>query len=168
MDEKITEAKLVFFTNISHEFRTPLTLIHGAIEHLQKADGIPADEQSQLKVLKRNSDRLMRLIDQLLEFRRMQNKVMTVRVEPIEVIGLLRELGESFRQTAESKNLQYRFVCSQDAQQAWVDRSNLDKVFYNLLSNAIKYTPEGGEVSMECIIFRNDEPRRSSPCTACR
>ena len=160
MDEKITEAKLVFFTNISHEFRTPLTLIHGTIEHLQKADGIPADEQSQLKVLKRNSDRLMRLIDQLLEFRRMQNKVMTVRVEPIEVIGLLRELGESFRQTAESKNLQYRFVCSQDAQQAWVDRSNLDKVFYNLLSNAIKYTPDGGEVSMECIIFRNDKGNR--------
>ena len=160
MDEKITEAKLVFFTNISHEFRTPLTLIHGAIEHLQKADGIPADEQSQLKVLKRNSDRLMRLIDQLLEFRRMQNKVMTVRVEPIEVIGLLRELGESFRQTAESKKLQYSFTSSQDAQQAWIDRSNLDKVFYNLLSNAIKYTPEGGQISMECIVFRNEDGNR--------
>ena len=160
MDERLNEAKLVFFTNISHEFRTPLTLIHGAIEHLQKAEGIPAGEQSQLKVLKRNSDRLMRLIDQLLEFRRMQNKVMTVRVEPIEVIGLLRELGESFRQTAESKHLQYSFVCSQDAQQAWVDRSNLDKVFYNLLSNAIKYTPEGGQISMECIIFRDEEGNR--------
>lgn len=160
MEEKITEAKLVFFTNISHEFRTPLTLIHGAIEHLQNADNIPADEQPQLKVLKRNSDRLMRLIDQLLEFRRMQNKVMTVRVEPIEVIGLLRELGESFRQTAESKKLQYSFMSSQDAQQAWVDRSNLDKVFYNLLSNAIKYTPEGGQISMECIVFRNEDGNR--------
>lgn len=160
MEEKINEAKLVFFTNISHEFRTPLTLIHGAIEHLQNTEAIPATEQQQLKVLKRNSDRLMRLIDQLLEFRRMQNKVMAVRVEPIEVIGLLRELGESFRETAESKNLQYTFVCSQDAQQAWVDRSNLDKVFYNLLSNAIKYTPEGGEICLECIVYRNEEGNR--------
>lgn len=160
MDEQINEAKLVFFTNISHEFRTPLTLIHGAIEHILHTDDVPETIQNQITILRRNSDRLLRLIDQLLEFRRMQNKVMAVRVEPVEVIGLLRELGESFRPQAESKRLEYRFVASQDSQQAWVDRGNLDKVFYNLLSNAIKYTPDGGKVMMECIVYRDDSGNR--------
>ena len=92
MQEQLNEAKLVFFTNVSHEFRTPLTLIRGALERIRESRQLPDALEQPMTLLEHNSDRLMHLINQLLEFRRMENNVMSLRLEKMDIMGLLREL----------------------------------------------------------------------------
>lgn len=159
LTEKLNEAKLVFFTNVSHEFRTPLTLIRGAIDRISNMEGLPQQLNPQIKMLERNSDRLMRLINQLLEFRRMQNKVMSLRLEKLDIVLQLRELFASFKDLAESKNIHFAFQSDTDALMAYVDRSNLDKVLYNLLSNAIKYTPDGGSITLSVKTYQDPQEK---------
>ena len=149
LQEQLNEAKLVFFTNVSHEFRTPLTLIRGALERIRKCKQLPDTLEQPVALLERNADRLMHLINQLLEFRRMENNVMSLRLEKMDIVGLLRELFESFHDVAEQKHLGYRMTTQQNALVGYFDQSCIDKVVYNLLSNAIKYTPEGGHVGLE-------------------
>ena len=149
LQEQLNEAKLVFFTNVSHEFRTPLTLMRGALERIRKAGRLPEALEQPVTLMEHNSDRLMHLINQLLEFRRMENNVMSLRLEKMDIIGLLRELFDSFHDVAEQKHLDYRMTTPQQALWGYFDRSCIDKVIYNLLSNAIKYTPEGGKILLE-------------------
>ena len=149
MQEQLNEAKLVFFTNVSHEFRTPLTLIRGALERIRESRQLPDALEQPMTLLEHNSDRLMHLINQLLEFRRMENNVMSLRLEKMDIMGLLRELFDSFHDVAEQKHLDYRITTQPDALMGYFDRSCIDKVIYNLLSNAIKYTPEGGHILLE-------------------
>ena len=101
MQEQLNEAKLVFFTNVSHEFRTPLTLIRGALERIRESRQLPDALEQPMTLLEHNSDRLMHLINQLLEFRRMENNVMSLRLEKMDIMGLLRELFNSFHDVAE-------------------------------------------------------------------
>ena len=159
LTEQLNEAKLVFFTNVSHEFRTPLTLIRGAIDRISHTENLPAQLAPQVKMLQRNSDRLMRLINQLLEFRRMQNKVMSLRLEKLDVVLQLRELFSSFKDLAESKDIRFTFESDKDALTAYIDRSNVDKVLYNLLSNAIKYTPDGGEIRLSVKVYGDPQEK---------
>ncbi len=149
LQEQLNEAKLVFFTNVSHEFRTPLTLMRGALERIRRAGHLPEALEQPVTLMEHNSDRLMHLINQLLEFRRMENNVMSLRLEKMDIIGLLRELFDSFHDVAEQKHLDYRMTTTQQALWGYFDRSCVDKVVYNLLSNAIKYTPEGGWILLE-------------------
>ncbi len=149
LQEQLNEAKLVFFTNVSHEFRTPLTLMRGALERIRKGKPLPEALEQPVTLMERNSDRLMHLINQLLEFRRMENNVMSLRLEKLDIIGLLRELFDSFHDVAAQKHLDYRMTTQLHSLQGYFDRSCIDKVFYNLLSNSIKYTPEGGTIELE-------------------
>ncbi len=149
LQEQLSEAKLVFFTNVSHEFRTPLTLMRGALERIRKVKSLPEALEQPVTMMERNSDRLMHLVNQLLEFRRMENNVMSLRLEKMDVIGLLRELFDSFHDVAEQKHLNYQMITELYSLQGYFDRSCIDKVVYNLLSNSIKYTPEGGMVRFE-------------------
>lgn len=149
LQEKINEAKLVFFTNVSHEFRTPLTLIRGALERIRKSKELPDALEQPMTLMEHNSDRLMHLINQLLEFRRMENNVMSLRLEKMDIMGLLRELFNSFHDVAEQKHINYQMISQQNVLLGYFDRSCIDKVIYNLLSNSIKYTPEGGNVWLE-------------------
>ncbi len=149
LQEQLNEAKLAFFTNVSHEFRTPLTLMRGALERIRKSKQLPDALEQPMTLMERNSDRLMHLINQLLEFRRMENNVMSLRLEKMDIIGLLRELFDSFHDVAEQKHINYRMITQQNYLQGYFDRSCVDKVVYNLLSNSIKYTPEGGNIVFE-------------------
>ena len=151
MQEQLNEAKLVFFTNVSHEFRTPLTLMRGAMERIRRSHKLPEALEEPMKLLENNSDRLMHLINQLLEFRRMENNVMSLRLEKMDIMGLLRELFYSFHDVAEQKHLGYKIITQPEVLQGYFDRSCIDKVIYNLLSNAFKYTPEGGHVQLEVL-----------------
>ena len=101
MEQQLTKHKLRFFTNISHEFRTPLTLIQGAVENLNEMEDLPQGISKQLKVLNRNSLNLRRLIDQLLEFRKIQNDVMRLDLEETDVIAFTRDIYSSFQELAE-------------------------------------------------------------------
>ena len=146
MEEQLTEYKLVFFTNISHEFRTPLTLIQAALEKMHRVGKIPKEMAYSVKVMDKSTQRMLRLINQLLEFRKMQNNKLALSLEETDVIAFLYEIYLSFKDAAESKKMDFRFIPSAASYKMFIDKGNLDKVIYNLLSNAFKYTPSGGKV----------------------
>lgn len=149
IERELTEYKLKFFTNISHEFRTPLTIIRGAMDRIRDVgDSVPGNMKQPLSNMGRSVDRMMRLVNQLMEFRRMQSGKLTLKVEETEVVEFIRNIGMSFLDVAERKNISYTFLPKTKTHNAMVDRSHLDKIVYNLLSNAFKYTPSGGNVKM--------------------
>ena len=151
VEKQLTEYKLEFFTNISHEFRTPLTLIQGALNKLINIENPPKEMQRPLKTMDKSTQRMLRLINQLLEFRKMQKNKLALSLEETDVIAFLYEIFLSFKDTSESKNIDFSFEPSQPAYKMFIDKGNLDKVTYNLLSNAFKYTPSNGK-----IIFKID------------
>ena len=152
VEKQLTEYKLVFFTNISHEFRTPLTLIQGALEKIQRVADIPRDLIHPLKTMDRSTQRMLRLINQLLEFRKMQNNKLALSLEETDVIAFLYEIFLSFGDVAEQKNMNFRFIPSIPSYKMFLDKGNLDKVTYNLLSNAFKYTPSNGTIILSVTV----------------
>lgn len=146
VEKQLTEYKLVFFTNISHEFRTPLTLIQGALEKIQRVTDIPRDLVHPLKTMDKSTQRMLRLINQLLEFRKMQNNKLALSLEETDVVAFLYEIFLSFGDVAEQKNMNFRFLPSVPDYKMFIDKGNLDKITYNLLSNAFKYTPSNGMI----------------------
>ena len=146
VEKQLTEYKLVFFTNISHEFRTPLTLIQGALEKMYRTDDIPQALLHPLKVMDKSTQRMLRLINQLLEFRKMQNNKLALSLQETDVVAFLYEIYLNFSDVAEQKNMDFRFLPSVPSYKMFIDKGNLDKVVYNLLSNAFKYTPSGGTI----------------------
>lgn len=143
----LDEAKSRFFANISHEFRTPLTLIMGPVSGLLLQDR-PPEEQQQLGFIRRNAQRLLQLVNQLLDLSKLEAGSMSVRPEPVELIRFSRQAFLSFSSLAESRNIQLAFEAS--AAEIWMvfDPDHLEKILSNLLSNAIKYTPENGRVRL--------------------
>lgn len=157
VEEQLTDYKLEFFTNISHEFRTPLTLIQISLEKLHDKlsslkDSYPgvsfAGLNMPLVTLDKNSQRMSRLIDELLTFRKIEKNKLLLYSEPTEVIGFLKDIYENFKDEAFSKHLSFKFKTDCNEFFMNVDRSALDKIVNNLISNAIKYTREGGEVDL--------------------
>lgn len=157
VEEQLTEYKLVFFTNISHEFRTPLTLIQAALEKMHRVGKVPKEMLYSVKMMDKSTQRMLRLINQLLEFRKMQNNKLALSLEETDVIAFLYEIYLSFKDVAESKKMDFRFIPSVTSYKMFIDKGNLDKVAYNLLSNAFKYTPSGGKVD---FAIRVDEANR--------
>ncbi|MCD8185969.1 MAG: ATP-binding protein, partial [Rikenellaceae bacterium] len=150
MEKKLTEYKLRFFTNISHEFRTPLTLISGVTENLMVVqDRLPAEAQHQLRLLERNTRQMRRLIDQLLEFRKIQNTTLALNLEKVDLEKFVWEIYTAFRETAKQKTIDYRFSCQLTEQQVYVDREKLEKILFNLLSNAFKFTSNEGTIEID-------------------
>ncbi|NDV64194.1 hybrid sensor histidine kinase/response regulator transcription factor [Bacteroides sp. 224] len=157
VEKQLTEYKLVFFTNISHEFRTPLTLIQGAIDRIRRIDSsIPKEFSYPLQTMEKSTRRMLRLIDQLLEFRKMQNNKLALSLEKTDVVAMLYEIFLSFEDMAESKNMDFQFIPSVTSHKMYIDKGKLDKMTYNLLSNAFKYTPQGGKI---CLYVQIDEDR---------
>lgn len=152
LEKELTNHKLRFFTNISHEFRTPLTLIRGAIENLNEQTGIPPESIKQINTLGRNSAILTRLIDQLLEFRKIQNNVLRLDLEEINIIDFSKDIYISFQEAARKKKIEYLFVSDTEFFNMLIDRRKLDKILYNLLSNAFKFTPVGGKIELAILI----------------
>lgn len=148
IEKELTNHKLRFFTNISHEFRTPLTLIRGTVENLNSLNDTPEPIRQQLNVLDRNSTILTRLIDQLLEFRKLQNNVLTLDLEEKDIVEFSKEIFNNFQIAAAQKNIRYTFYCEENQFKMFIDSRKVDKIIYNLLSNAFKYTPRGGEIEL--------------------
>jgi signal transduction histidine kinase/ligand-binding sensor domain-containing protein/AraC-like DNA-binding protein len=152
VEKRLTEYKLVFFTNISHEFRTPLTLIQGALDRIRRIEELPKEFAYPLQTMEKSTKRMLRLIDQLLEFRKMQNNKLALSLEKTDVVAMLYEIFLSFGDMADSKNMDFVFVPSVTSYKMYIDKGKLDKMTYNLLSNAFKYTPQGGRICLYVTI----------------
>jgi PAS domain S-box-containing protein len=142
---ELDRAKTTFFSNISHEFRTPLTLIMGPVEELGRRLG-PADEaaRAELDVIRRNGLRLGKLVNALLDFSRIEAGRMRAHYEPVDLSAFTAELGSVFRSAIERAGLRYEVDCRALSAPVYVDREMWEKVVLNLLSNALKFTFEGG------------------------
>ena len=149
--EELQRMKLQFFTNISHEFRTPLTLINGPIEFLAKNNDTLGKNQrrEQYHLVLKNTKTLTRLINQLLEFRKIERGDGVLEVIQDDIIKYVKSRVQAFQFMAESKSIQYSFESSIDAQITWFSTDALDKILANLLSNAFKFTPQNGSVQVK-------------------
>jgi signal transduction histidine kinase/DNA-binding response OmpR family regulator len=142
------QAKLKFFTNISHEFRTPLTLILGPIKKLIKEDTVSESKVSLYKIIQRNTYQLYNLINQLLDIRKLDAGNVILKITRDDIVACCKGIYSMFYHFSEEKEITYRFISTEETIKAWFDHDILDKILNNLLSNAFKYTPSGGEISV--------------------
>ncbi len=144
---KADEAKTRFFSNITHEFRTPLTLIMGPVEQLLQQD-FSKKVQQQLSIVLKNSRHLLSLINQLLDLSKLESKQMAIELTYGDLLGYTKELTTNFQTLAEQKEINLTFVTNQEDWQTYFDLDKWHKIVYNLLSNAMKFTPRGGQVAV--------------------
>lgn len=146
--EQLNEAKLQFFINISHEIRTPMSLIISPLQKLIASDGDNARQKS-YHMIYRNAERILRLINQLMDIRKIDKGQMSLNFRETEIVGFIDDLCETFAQESTQKNIELRFHHDAlDHLQVWVDPANFDKIVLNILSNAFKFTPNGGNVNI--------------------
>jgi len=144
-EKELNEKKLAFFTNISHEFRTPLTLIINPVKEL--LNGSEKSGGNGLEVVYRNARRLLSLVDQLLLFRKAESETDRLKIARLNFHNLCREVYLCFSQQAKARQISYTFSCDNPELEVYADREKVEIVLFNLLSNAIKFTPEQGTVS---------------------
>ena len=153
--EEATQAKLRFFTNISHEFRTPLTLIKGPLESIMGKNGFSEEQQNQFKLMHRNTNRLLLLVNQLMDLRKIDNNKMGLNATENDLLDFVKEIEESFTSLAKSRHIEFKILCSEVNLKVWFDQDKLDKVLFNILSNAFKFTADGGQIT---IFIKTVEP----------
>lgn len=146
--EELTQAKLQFFANISHEFRTPLTLVITQLDLLMQDNGLSAALYNKVVKVYRNTYHLRNLITELLDFRKLEQGHVKLQVSKLDMVPYLKEIYLTFADYAQSRNIRYTFCPSQESVICWFDPQQMEKVVYNLLSNAFKYTPQGGSIEL--------------------
>lgn len=147
--------KIKFFTNVSHEFRTPLSLILAPIEKLLQQSS-SEDQQKQHQMIYRNAKRLLGLVNQLLDFRKLEVEGIRLHLSEGNLIDFLKEVVFSFVDLSDKKNIALSFESNMSALQASFDMDKLEKILFNLLSNAFKFTPEKGAIKVAVNCFDND------------
>ena len=152
VEQQLAEVKLRFFTDISHELRTPLTLIGSPIDEvLEHEKSLSELSRTHLSLAQKNVNRMLQLVNQLLDFRKIQSRKMKLLVEDTNLIELLERISDSFRLLAEEHGITFRFVHENTMLNVWVDCDKLEKICYNLLSNAFKYTEDNGQITLKLI-----------------
>ncbi|MBA4317209.1 MAG: hybrid sensor histidine kinase/response regulator [Flavobacterium sp.] len=146
--EELYKMKLDFFTNISHEIRTPLTLISGPVEELLNGAEKNSNLENKLKIIKNNSDRLLKLVNELMDFRKAEKGSMKIYCEKQDIIPFCFDIYESFRGFAVEKKIDYKFVLNINTCMVYFDKNQMEKVIYNLLSNAFKFTSKNGRITL--------------------
>ena len=146
--EEATQAKLLFFTNISHEFKTPLSLILGPVQTLLAHNSLPKEEQDLLFLIKKNSNRLLHLISEVIEFRSYENNKMQMYFTKGNLKSFLNELNSFFTDPIKQKKLNFQFVAEDTAFEMAFDKEKVEKIYFNLLSNALKFTPQEGSINV--------------------
>jgi signal transduction histidine kinase/AraC-like DNA-binding protein len=147
MIQEVTDQKVRFFMNISHEIKTPLTLIVSPLEKWIKNTSNSSLHDDLLKI-KRNTDRLTRLINQLLDFKKIESNTSTIDTKNTDIVALTTSVKNLFDDLAEKKNITYSFTSNITSEYLLLDPDKIDKVLINLLSNAFKFTKEGGTISV--------------------
>ena len=145
--EQMGEAKLKFFMNISHEIRTPMTLIITPLLSLMKNDDDP-QRMGIYKTIKRNAERILNLINQMMDLRKIDKGMMQMRMQETDLVEFVGDIRTLFENQATAKQITLNYEHDTDRLPVWIDRGNFDKVIVNILSNAFKFTPMGGEINI--------------------
>lgn len=156
-DEELAQAKLRFFTDISHEVRTPLTLVISPLLKLIQEDK-DASRAYIYQLMYKNANRILRLVNQLLDIRKIDKGQMKLRVQETDVISFVSDIIESFMPLADNREISLEFVSEgQIPDTVWLDVDFVDKISYNLLSNAFKFTPQGGKIKVSLRLSESDK-----------
>ena len=156
LEQQLANIKLRFFTDISHELRTPLTLIASPVTEVLEHETLTANARKHLTLVHKNTERMLHLVNQILDFRKIENKKMKVLLEKTDVLSLLQKVMDNFRLIAEEKNINYQLKTEQEVIETWIDQDKFEKIIFNLLSNAFKYTPANKSI----IVIANVESSR--------
>lgn len=148
-NEELTQAKLQFFANISHEFRTPLTLIISQIEALLQSGNLSPFLRTRLHKIYKNTFQFRELISELLDFRKLERGKLYLHVCQLDIIAYLKQIHQDFMDQAQLQSINFEFHSEVESLMCWCDSRQLRKVFSNLLSNAFKHTPEKGKVELQ-------------------
>ncbi|HDQ45619.1 MAG TPA: hybrid sensor histidine kinase/response regulator [bacterium] len=151
---ELDEMKLRFFTNVSHEFRTPVTLIIGLLERLMRSKGSfhKKDMAGNYQIMLRNARRLLRLINQIMDIRKLESGGLRLELKKHDIIHFLRTIFASFVHQAEQRSIRYHFSANPEKLSVWFDPDKVDKIMYNMLSNAFKFTRDQGEIRVAVAI----------------
>jgi signal transduction histidine kinase/DNA-binding response OmpR family regulator len=161
-EKELNAAKLEFFTNISHELRSPLTLILGPVEKLiSKIDSLKKEDRlKSYTTIQRNADYLLKLTKQLLDFRKLEQGKTQLACAHINIVSVVKKISEQFNSLADKNNISIQYHLPERKIFGWVDVNKLEKIVHNLLSNAVKFTPENGNISIK-VIMKN--PNQNYP-----
>lgn len=159
----ITRSKLKFFTQVSHEFRTPLALILAPTEELERSPNLQTEERKMLDIIHSNADILLRLINQSLDFRKMEIGKLRLNLQYINLPENFNNWCEPFKAVAQKRIIRYNFQYEplhpdETPAKGWLDPNKVESILYNLISNALKFTPEGGKVNIQAV-EKMDKPQ---------
>ncbi|NGM64560.1 hybrid sensor histidine kinase/response regulator transcription factor [Sphingobacterium sp. SGR-19] len=146
VEKKIAALKIQFFTNISHELRTPLTLIVNPLLKLKETETLSEKGVKYLHVANRNTDRMVRFVNQLLDFRKIQEQKVQLNVKKVELVSFLTQLLDNFADIVEDKQISLELITNESEIQVWCDEDKTDIVFFNVISNAVKFSPHKSRI----------------------
>jgi len=147
-EQRMAKEKLTFFTEISHEFRTPLTLIMGPLEEMLTKEGEQSPNWRKLNMVYRNASKLLNLINKLLDYRKIESGNVILKIAESDMISFVEEIFETFRDLAKKKNIKFTFSSDRPSINVWYDKEKLEMVISNILSNSFKYIGTGDEIAI--------------------
>ena len=153
----INQMNMSFFANISHEFRTPLTLISGPVSQLAESPDIKSSDRNLLMIVRRSVDRMLKLVNQLMDFNKLEEDTLTLQVGLTDAISIISKNLDVFRYNMTNKNITLQTSGIKDSFITWLDEDKLDKIIGNLMSNALKFTPSGGKIEISFDVVNADE-----------
>ena len=153
LEQAEAEMKLSFFTDISHEIRTPLTMIVSPVEYISHSKDTPAWIKEQLTLVSQNTNRLLRMVNQILDFRKIQH--LKLKIQEVDIAAFLRDVCDGFKETIIEKQIAFGFNDYAAGEKIWIDKDAVEKMVYNLLSNAFKYTPDKKRIEVN-VVKEND------------
>lgn len=156
---ELSEMKLGFYTNITHELRTPLALITAPLKDLEERNGLDEYVSFRLGLIRRNVNKLLKLINQLLEIRRVSAQNLPLKISCYNLVYTVREVVRSFGSLSEQTGIMLHFEAPQTLPDAWFDRDKIEKILQNLISNAYKFTPEQGDIHVRLAVETLDKVR---------
>jgi ligand-binding sensor domain-containing protein/signal transduction histidine kinase/CheY-like chemotaxis protein/AraC-like DNA-binding protein len=151
-DEELSNMKMQFFTNISHEFRTPLSLILSPLETIMESSQLKSIAKEQLTVIRRNAERLFRLVNELMDIQKISDRKLKLKIQQGDMFNLLNETIAFFSELIHRKRVDFITYVTMNENPSWFDRDKLEKVFFNLISNALKFVPEYGKVNIHASV----------------
>ena len=156
-EQKVNQMNMTFFANVSHEFRTPLTMIMGPVSQMADSASMTKENKRLLTIVQRNIYRMLRLVNQLLDFNKLENDTLKLKVKETDIVAHLNDLSDIFKVNAEEKGILFHTYGLDEKFTIWADDDKIDKMCFNLLSNAMKFTPNGGKVDLIMdVVTRED------------
>ena len=160
-EQRVNRMNMSFFANVSHEFRTPLTMIAGPVAQLCDSPRIGGSDKNLLCIVQRSVNRMLQLVNQMLDFNKLENDTLKLQVKRADLIDVLRRQTDIFRVNAQNKNISLLTYGLEDTFTMWLDEDKIDKIFANLMSNAMKFTPSGGKIKVSFdVLARGDAARQ--------